>query len=62
MSQEQAILQHLQRAPITPIEALNKYGCFRLGARIYDLKAAGHQIKSELVERDGKKFARYSLA
>ena len=60
-SQTEAILRHLQRAPITPLEALNKYGCFRLGARIYDLRRLGHSIKSETVERDGKKFARYSL-
>jgi hypothetical protein len=62
MNQTEAILQHLKGAPITPIEALNHYGCFRLGARIYDLRAAGHQIKSELIERNGKKFAQYSLA
>ena len=34
---------------ITPIEALDLFGCFRLGARIADLKEAGHEIKSEFV-------------
>ena len=62
MSQTQAILKHLQRASITPLEALDRYGCFRLGARIHELKQAGHSIKSEIVEREGKRFARYSLA
>lgn len=61
-SQAQAILTHLQSAPITPLEALNRYGCFRLGARIYDLRQQGHSIKSETIECEGKKFARYSLA
>lgn len=61
MTQTQAILKHLQSGPITPLEALRRYGCFRLGARIYDLKRAGHSIKSESVERNGKRFARYSL-
>lgn len=47
---------------LTPIAALAKFGCFRLGARIYGLKQRGHKIKSEIVERNGKRVARYSLA
>ena len=34
---------------ITGIEALNLFGCFRLPARIADLKDDGHDIKSEFV-------------
>ena len=47
---------------ITPIGALSAYGCFRLGARIYDLRRAGLAIETELVQRKEKRFARYRLA
>ena len=62
MSQANAILSHLKRGPITPLDALDRYGCFRLAARIADLRGAGHPIKTEWVERQGKRFARYRLA
>lgn len=35
---------------ITPLEALDAFGCFRLGARVYDLRKAGHLIERELIE------------
>jgi len=62
-SQCKSILKHLQCGKsINPIEALNKYGCFRLGARIYDLKQEGHQIKKEMVAAEnGKKYASYTM-
>ena len=38
-SQNEAIREYLEAGhSITPLEALNKFGCFRLGARIADLK------------------------
>jgi hypothetical protein len=46
---------------ITPIDALNMFGCFRLGARIFDLKQKGHSIKTEIIRKDGKNYASYSL-
>lgn len=49
-SQNDAILSHLRRSPITPLEAIQKYGCLRLGARIWDLKQSGHQIARDLIE------------
>lgn len=61
MSQNQAILQHLEKGPITPLEALTKYGCLRLAARIKDLKDSGHQINCEMTHQSDKKFAKYSL-
>ena len=62
-SQKAAILAHLKTGrSITPIDALREYGCFRLGARIYDLKDEGHNIYSERVEvGDGKRVASYTL-
>lgn len=58
------ILAHLRQGrALTPLEALNKFGCFRLGARIWDLKREGHAIVTERVElENGKHVARYSLS
>ena len=48
--QNEMILGHmLEGKSITPIDALNNYGCFRLSARIYDLKREGYPIKSDYV-------------
>lgn len=62
MTQKEQILHHLTEiGPITPIEALEQYGCFRLGARIADLKKEGVAIRTDIVARNGKRFAQYSL-
>lgn len=64
MSQSEDILRDLKRGlKITPLDALENYNCFRLGARIYDLKRQGVPVKAELItdERTGKTYARYSL-
>ena len=67
MTQCERILRHLQDyGSITQAEAVTEYGCYRLGARIWDLKAQGVPIKGETVtgkNRYGERmcFARYSL-
>lgn len=67
MTQTEQIYQHLvSHGSITPLEALNEYGCMRLGARIYDLRRAGHRIGCTTVRRvnakgEVKRFAQYSL-
>ena len=44
-SQNQLILAHLQAGhSISPLEAMQEYGSFRLAARISDLKNQGHAI------------------
>jgi hypothetical protein len=60
-SQNSKILKHLMRgSKITPLEALSRFDCFRLGARIHDLKAKGYDIKAEMhTMTNGKKVARY---
>lgn len=62
-SQCLSILRHLQRGKsINPLQALNQYGCFRLGARIYDLKQRGYLIEKRMVKTaNGKKYAEYSM-
>ena len=63
MSQGQMILKDLKQGKtITPLDALPKYGCFRLAARIYDLRSEGHDIQSEMVhDESGKQYAKYFL-
>ena len=61
-AQSQMILEYMaQGHRISPLEALNKFGCLRLGARIYDLKRDGHDIDKEMVSENGKRYARYTL-
>jgi hypothetical protein len=62
-SQNQLIRKHLEAGKsLTPLDALYKFGCFRLGARIYDLKQQGLKIKSELIEiSSGGKTKRVSI-
>lgn len=57
VSQCDHILAHMMHAPITPIEALDLYGCFRLAARIRDLKDEGYPI----INVGDKKHAIYQL-
>lgn len=62
MSQKQQILAHLKNGQtLTAISALSLYGCFRLSARINELRQSGHDIESKFVTRNGKKFSRYKL-
>lgn len=59
MSQSASIIKHLRLHPT--MDALRKFGCFRLGARIWDLKHQGHKIKSTRVSANRLPFARYEL-
>jgi hypothetical protein len=43
---------------LTPLDALQRFGCFRLGARVADLKKLGHHIVN--LEKTGH-HARYKL-
>ena len=61
-NQTEQIFKHLQSGrSITPIQALNLYGCFRLSARIHNLRADGHRIDTIPVKKGGKTFASYKL-
>lgn len=63
MSQKQAILAMLQAGhSITPWAALQRLNCMRLGARIWELKAEGHDILSTpKITKTGKRIAEYRL-
>lgn len=61
-SQCDQILSYLQAGnTITPIGALQHFGCFRLSARIHDLREQGHDISMDMIAANGKRFARYKL-
>ena len=62
MSQNKKILNYLLKGKkLTPIDALEKFGCFRLSARILDLRKEGYDIISENITKKGKTFAQYSM-
>lgn len=62
MTQNDAILDALrQRGSLTPLEALQDFGCFRLAARIRDLRVGGYLIINEGETRNGKHYAKYVL-
>lgn len=62
MTQEAAIREHLLAGnEITPVEALDRFGCFRLAARIDSLRHAGLDIETVIERRGRKRYARYRL-
>ena len=46
---------------ITPMEALNMFGCFRLSARIANLRDEGLAVVTDMVTINDKRVARYYL-
>ena len=62
-TQSAKVLYHLQNyGSLNAIQALDLFNCFRLAARINDLKEAGHDIQMEMKRlKNGKKIAVYSL-
>lgn len=66
-TQKERILEYLKTHDgITPLQALDLFGCMRLGARIADLKAEGHKIEKTMIsvkKEDGrpKQYACYHL-
>jgi hypothetical protein len=61
-TQNEMILAYLKKGKsITPIDALNKFGCFRLAARVSDLRKDGLNIATKYVTKEGKNYASYKL-
>jgi len=62
MSQEDQIESYLKAGhSITPIEALDKFRCFRLASRISSLKSKGLNIDTRMIESNGKRYAQYFI-
>lgn len=61
-SQTNRILEALLKGdPISPMNALRRFGCFRLSARIQNLRDAGHKISTNMVRIGGKTVGVYSM-
>ena len=61
-TQNQQIKAYLTKGKsLTPIDALNKFGCFRLSARIKNLRDEGLNIVTKYVTKGDKTFASYSV-
>lgn len=66
-TQCERIVQYIEQfGSITPAEAINDLGCYRLASRICDLKRRGYPIHTEMItvkNRMGERcrVARYSL-
>jgi len=63
MSQNKQIANYLNKGKkLTPIDALNKFGCFRLAARIADLRNQGLNIETTIIKfKNNKQVAQYWL-
>lgn len=64
-TQQQHIREYLEAGhAITPLEALEMFGCLRLGAQIFALKKKGMPIEMRLKkdENTGKHYAVYFLS
>lgn len=67
-SQKQLVLQHLNRfGSIEPLTALREYGCYRLGAVIFEPRHEGYAIRTEKINAKSRitgrpvQFAKYIL-
>ena len=66
-SQTKAIKDYLEAGnSITSMEAYDKFGCTRLSARIFDLKKAGYNIQTIMMEGQTRygtstRYAKYIL-
>lgn len=64
MTQKEMIKSHLLSGlRITPLSALNQFGCFRLATRIFELKKEGMDIVTEIITHNvtRKRYACYHL-
>ena len=64
MSQNTQILKYL-RPPgrtLTPLKALQLFGCLRLSARIHNLRNEGHPIQMKYETKGAKTYAKYFMA
>lgn len=64
-TQTQQLLELLLRRGyrgVTPTDALEVIGSFRLAARVWDLRHAGHDVRRDMIRLpNGKSVARYTL-
>ena len=51
----------MQGKGISAMLAVKMFNCYRLSARVNDLRNLGHNIKTEMVTHNKKRFALYTL-
>jgi len=63
MSQNKQIADYLNKGKkLTTLDALNKFGCFRLASRINDLRNEGMNIVTKTIKlKNNKQVAQYSI-
>ena len=62
MNQEQQILNHLREGnAVTPLLALEKFGCMRLASRVHRLREQGYKIETRHKRSNDKVYAEYYL-
>jgi hypothetical protein len=60
-NQKYQILNHLKTKKLTPLEALDLFGCMRLASRINELRYEGYNIETKMQSDGEKRWAVYSL-
>jgi hypothetical protein len=58
---KQILTYLLSHNTLTGLEALRLFGCFRLPARIADIKKLGLIVHKRLISVNGKRIAEYRL-
>ena len=54
MNQKEQILELMREGWVSPILALEECGCFRLGARLLEIKNEGYPVEERWVERESR--------
>jgi len=65
-TQNQRLLERLQVRSVTPLEAWEQLGIYRLSSRVHELRSQGHAIESKMVEvlnqfNEPVRVAKYTL-
>tara|TARA_R110001592_G_scaffold222996_1_gene478361 strand:+ start:308 stop:547 length:240 start_codon:yes stop_codon:yes gene_type:complete len=62
MSQIKQVKHYLESGgKLTPIDALDKFRCFRLAAVVHNLREGGLDVKTKIVKNGKKSYAEYYL-
>ena len=62
ISRSQKLLTHLVKGrTISGVQALAKFGIYRLSAVIHDFRKRGFVIETKMVNRNGNKYGIYKL-
>lgn len=63
MSQAEQILAYLiTGATLTPLDALQRFGCLALHSRAAELRRRGHNVRCTIRQQGTKRWGEYSLA